>query len=211
LAHRQFQKSKSPRSSAWGSRLCARHVVNLGGASPLRAVMTGTASRSKGVRREAESEGSVRQNSDLTNRNRIEGQRSGVTRQWTGRPNSHPGAAGVNPAGTEGKRHDLPWEVSVSVWVSQTTVLATGREGHREVSRGHSSQRRADEGPNPLRQGADEDTRWMWSNSKARGPSWGSVRPGASGEGGTGPAAYEEWQASTALNRERALASDHTR
>ena len=77
---------------------CARYVVYLG-ASPLQAVMTGTASRSKGVRREAESEGSVKQNSDLTNRNRIEGQRSGVTRQWTGRPNSHPGAAGVNPAG----------------------------------------------------------------------------------------------------------------
>ena len=36
----------------------------------------------------------------------------------------------------------------------------------------------------------------------------GSVRPGASGEGGTGPAAFEEWQASTALNRERALTSD---
>ena len=36
----------------------------------------------------------------------------------------------------------------------------------------------------------------------------GSVRPGASGEGGTGPTACEEWQASTALNRERALASD---
>ena len=34
----------------------------------------------------------------------------------------------------------------------------------------------------------------------------GSVRPGVSGEGGTGPAACEEWQASTALNRERALA-----
>jgi RNA-directed DNA polymerase len=33
----------------------------------------------------------------------------------------------------------------------------------------------------------------------------GSVCPGASGEGGTGPAACEEWQASTALNRERAL------
>ena len=39
----------------------------------------------------------------------------------------------------------------------------------------------------------------------------GSVRPNVSGEGGTGSAAYEEWQASTALNRERALASDHTR
>jgi hypothetical protein len=121
--------------------LCARHVVYLGGESPLRAVMTGTASRSKGVRREAESEGSVRQNSDLTNRNRIEGQRSGVTRQWTRRPKSHPGATRVNPAGTEGKRHDLPWEISGPVWASQTTKLATVREGRREVSRGHSSQR----------------------------------------------------------------------
>jgi len=51
-------------------------------------------------------------------------------------------AAGVDSAGTEGKRHDLPWEVSVPVWGSQTTALATGWEGCREVSRGHSSQRR---------------------------------------------------------------------
>ena len=36
----------------------------------------------------------------------------------------------------------------------------------------------------------------------------GGVRPGASGEGGTGPGASEEWQASTALTRKRALASD---
>jgi RNA-directed DNA polymerase len=36
----------------------------------------------------------------------------------------------------------------------------------------------------------------------------GSVRPGASGEGGTGPAASEEWQTSTALTRERALTGD---
>jgi RNA-directed DNA polymerase len=36
----------------------------------------------------------------------------------------------------------------------------------------------------------------------------GSVRPGASGEGGTGPAACEEWQASTALTRERALTAN---
>ncbi|MFN2217242.1 MAG: reverse transcriptase domain-containing protein [Anaerolineae bacterium] len=36
----------------------------------------------------------------------------------------------------------------------------------------------------------------------------GSVRPDAGGEGGTGSAACEEWQASTASNRERALTSD---
>ena len=39
----------------------------------------------------------------------------------------------------------------------------------------------------------------------------GSVRPGASGEGGTGPAAYEEWQATTASNRERALTGGQIR
>jgi hypothetical protein len=46
----------------------------------------------------------------------------------------------VNPAGAEGRLHDLPWEVSMSVWGNQTTALATGREGDGEVSRGHSSQ-----------------------------------------------------------------------
>jgi hypothetical protein len=47
----------------------------------------------------------------------------------------------VNPAGAEGERHDLPWEISESVWTSQTTATATKWEGRREVSRGHSSQR----------------------------------------------------------------------
>ena len=36
----------------------------------------------------------------------------------------------------------------------------------------------------------------------------GNVRPDASGEGGTGSAAFEEWQATTALNRKRALTSN---
>ena len=45
----------------------------------------------------------------------------------------------VNPAGAEGKRHVLPWEVSASVWTNQTTELATVREGCGEVSRSHSS------------------------------------------------------------------------
>ena len=37
---------------------CARHVKHLGGESPLRAVMAGTASLSKGAHREVGSEGS---------------------------------------------------------------------------------------------------------------------------------------------------------
>ena len=91
----------------WPLAWCARHVVDLGGGSPLRAVMTGTASRSKGVRREAESEGNVRQSSDPTNRNRIEGCRSGVTRPWTGRPNCHPERCGGKSGGDRGKEARL--------------------------------------------------------------------------------------------------------
>jgi hypothetical protein len=86
---------------------CARHVVSLGGVSSLRAVMTGTASRSKGVRREAESEGSVRQNSDPTNRNRIEGPGGGVTQLWMGKPNSHPERRAGKSGGSRGKETRL--------------------------------------------------------------------------------------------------------
>jgi hypothetical protein len=64
--------------------------MSVGGGSPLRAAVSGTASLGKGVRREAESEGSRRQSQDSTNRNRIEGRRGGVTRQWTGMPDTHP-------------------------------------------------------------------------------------------------------------------------
>ena len=68
--------------------------MDLGGASPLRAVMAGIVRLGKGVRREAESEGSRCQNADLTNRNRIEGYHGGVTRPWTGEPDSHPDTRG---------------------------------------------------------------------------------------------------------------------
>ena len=40
--------------------VCARHVLSVGGESPLRAAMSGTASPGKGVHREVESEGSRR-------------------------------------------------------------------------------------------------------------------------------------------------------
>ena len=87
--------------------LCARHVVILGGASPLRAVMTGTARLGKGVRREAESEGSRCRNSDPTNRNRIQGRRGWVTRQWTGTPDSHSDAHAGKSGGARGKEARL--------------------------------------------------------------------------------------------------------
>ncbi len=50
-----------------------------------------------------------------------------------------------------------------------------------------------------------EQQQGTWSQLSLFEVEEGSVRPGASGEGGTGTAAFEEWQASTALNRERAL------
>ena len=53
------------------------NVLSLGDASSLRAVVDGTARLGQGVRREAESEGSRRQNSDSTNRNRIQGRPRG--------------------------------------------------------------------------------------------------------------------------------------
>ena len=105
--------------------------------------MTGTARRSKGVHREAESEGSVSQITDLTNRNRIIDRRSWGSRQDTVKPNRHSGTTEVNPARAARKWHDLPWEVSAPVRTNLTTGLATEREGCREVSRGHSRRRKS--------------------------------------------------------------------
>ena len=85
----------------------ARHVLSLGDASSLRAVVNGTARLGQGVRREAESEGSQRQNSDSTNRNRIQGRPCRVTRQWTRMPNGHSEARRVDPARPEGKTQQL--------------------------------------------------------------------------------------------------------
>jgi RNA-directed DNA polymerase len=53
-----------------------------------------------------------------------------------------------------------------------------------------------------------EQQQGTWTQLSLFDKEVGSVRPDASGEGGTGPAAHEEWQASTALNRERALTGD---
>src|SRR5262245_2949359 len=87
--------------------LFARHVLCLGDASSLRAVVNGTARLGQGVRREAESEGSRNRNSDSTNRNRIQGRPRRVTRQWTRRPDIHSEAWAVDPARPEGKTQQL--------------------------------------------------------------------------------------------------------
>ena len=118
--------------------LFARHVLNLEGESPLRAVVTGTARLGQGVRREAESEGSRCQNSDSTNRNRIQGRTHRVTRQWTRTPNRHAEVRTVNPARPERRVQDLTWEIFRPVGTNPTTASATAWEGAREVSRGRS-------------------------------------------------------------------------
>lgn len=69
--------------------MCAKHGANLRGESPLRALMVGIASQEQGRRREAGFEGSWRQKSDSTNRNRIRGQGGGVSQHWMARPDNH--------------------------------------------------------------------------------------------------------------------------
>jgi hypothetical protein len=53
-----------------------------------------------------------------------------------------------------------------------------------------------------------EQQEGTWTQLSLFEANGGSVRHGASGESGTGPAATEEWQASTALKRQRALTSN---
>jgi RNA-directed DNA polymerase len=53
-----------------------------------------------------------------------------------------------------------------------------------------------------------EQQQGTWTQLRLFEVGEGNVRPGVSGEGGTGTAAFEEWQASTASNRERALTAN---
>ncbi len=95
--------------------LCARHGVDLGGGSPLRIVMTGTVSRTQLRHRKVGWGGSPRRNPERTNSNRIAGRRGGVTRQWTGTPDSHPDAHAGKSGRDGGKISVLPWETSAGL------------------------------------------------------------------------------------------------
>jgi hypothetical protein len=83
--------------------------------SLLRAVVNGTASRRQLLHCEVWWEGSRRQRSDSTNRNRIQGRRRRVRQQWMPTPDIHPEATKVNPARPDGKRRVLPREVCRTV------------------------------------------------------------------------------------------------
>jgi hypothetical protein len=67
----------------------------------------GIASRRQLRRREARWGGSLRPNSEPTNRNRIEGRRGGVTRQWTGTPDNHPDTRAGKSDGARAKQQRL--------------------------------------------------------------------------------------------------------
>ena len=79
-------------------------------------------------------------NSDSTNRNRIQGRRGGVTRQWTGMPDSHPDTHAGKSGEARAKDYTTyPGRSLVSVRTIRTTAPATARDGAGEVSRGRSS------------------------------------------------------------------------
>ena len=69
--------------------------------------MMGTARRRQLRRCEAGWGGSRRPSSELTNRNRIEGRRGGVTRQWTGTPDNHPDTRAGKSGGARAKQQRL--------------------------------------------------------------------------------------------------------
>ena len=74
--------------------------ADFGGGSPLYAWQRGVLAKGKGVRREAESEGSRRQSPDLTNRNHIQGRCARVSLHNKTKPYRCPERTEVNVAGT---------------------------------------------------------------------------------------------------------------
>ena len=171
-------------------------------------------------------------NSDSMNRNRIQGQRRRVTRQWTGTPDSH----SVGDAGKSGEDRvkdaqltlgDLPvrpadpdyrggnvvgwtWEKSaeavvVRLFREMPTAWATSPKEANRLAR-------ADEGLNLFLQAT------VWNDSmdvkRQQGSSYQpllfeeqteELRPGSTGDGGTEAGGCEVSQASAALDQARAL------
>jgi hypothetical protein len=104
--------------SSWSAkadhpRRCARHGIDLGGASPLRAGWPEPLADGNCVAAMRGGEEALRQNSELTNRNRIPGRCGGVTRPRTGKPNGQTDTTRVNPAAVERRISVLPWEISL--------------------------------------------------------------------------------------------------
>jgi len=137
---------------------CATHGIELGGASPLRAARSGTASQRQLRRSDAGWGGSRRQIGGPTNRHRIQSlplRKQGASAvgqpgHGRGRPILLPSHARVDPAATPGKCSVLPWETSSALRAIRSRVSETASDGRGGVSRGHSSVRPwgRREGPN---------------------------------------------------------------
>ncbi len=165
-------------------------------------------------------------NSDSTNRNRIQGPRRRVTRQWTGTPDSH----SVGDEGKSGEARVKDTQLTLgalSFCADDSGLLRRQRRGIRReksaeavVVRSSSLPRgevqpclvRADEGLNLFLQAT------VWNDSMDVKRQQGSyyqpllfgeqteeLRPGSTGDGGTEAGGCEESQASAALDQARAL------
>ncbi len=184
--------------------------MHLGGESPLRAVMTGTASLGKGAHREVGSDGSWRRNPDSTNRNRIRSRPGGVTRHWTGRPKSHSDTPVGKSGGDRGK------DAGLTLGGLRDRLPGGGLPQRQRSGKGAEKSAEAivvptsrDEGPNSLLQGASREDSMGVERQQGRAYQLslfegeeGAVRPGVSGEGGTGTAAYEECRPSAIVGNQ---------
>ena len=189
-------------------------------------MVSGTARYGKGVRREAESEGSrIPRAGGPTNRNRIPGWRAGLASARSRRPiltRTHDNRSGGHPVTQSSLTlGDLSFRE-----VELRTAGAPSRHGAGEVSRGHSSLLvrvwrhtgevqpclvRANEGLNLTCQGAvgaDSMGRKRQQVSPSQPPLLGQAAglcPGESGAGRTQAGSFEESQASATSEPARAL------
>lgn len=118
------------------STTCTRHGADPGGASPLRAGRPEPLADGNCVTARWGGEEALRQTSVLTNRHRIQGRCSGVTRRRMGKPKGLTDTAQVNPAAIEGRSSVLPWEISRSFRSSgagNRRRRPTGREKSAEA------------------------------------------------------------------------------
>ena len=100
----------------------------------------------KGVRREAESEGSLRQNAAPMNKNRIGGTETEMRRPTALKSDTYTDGLCVYAAviSVEVRVH---YPGRSAMWRESTTAIERWREGIAEVSRGHSKAWRQAEGP----------------------------------------------------------------
>jgi hypothetical protein len=134
----------------------------------------GRGDRNRPSRQGCPSRGGIRRKPTTTTRTRRTGtgyKASAVwaIQQWLEKPDSHPDAARVDPAGPERRTCDLPWEICLPAEApraspprAEATMSATAWEERTEVSRGRSSSSRT------INAGDDSLTRVMGTRAAER-------------------------------------------